>query len=164
MVSSVSSLEGHVEVEPSGDDADQLARSTKKAKMVEDNSSQEDMVVEDSQQVVVKETPLEQQGVRVETVQVPSGKGDDLSPTATCVAIKRRLISYANAFIGVNGASHEEEEPVHDFFSEEDDDVEVTEEELLAGPKKEKESDLLCPTVKVTKWRLRRHNNNGRGR
>lgn len=155
MVAGVSTSEGLVGVAPSGEEVDQLARSTKKAKMLEAIPHQVDMVVDDAQPTVVMETPLNQQGVlreQVENTKAPSAKGANLFPTATAMAMKRKIISYADACIGINGAAHEEESDHELRFEEEDDDIEMTEVEPTQNePEEAKEGDLLCPTVKVSK-------------
>lgn len=131
--------EGSTAAEKSGEEVDQLARSTKKAKMVEESES--------LPCAVVAESPLE-------NAQVGSTPSEFM--TATEIAMKRKVISYADICIGVNGAGKGGDTSDEEGFLEDLMEEEASEEE--EGEEKEKgehEEDHLCPVVKISKEEIK---------
>lgn len=134
--------------EPSREEADQLARSTKKAKMLEQDSPMEVSVVQ--------ETPLETVGGVTDPLGEGGDKKSDIFPTATGEALRRKVISYADVCMGNNGKRMDESESEDDMFLDSDMEEESSEEKEQAIETEPKDEDPLCPVMKVTKEELRK--------
>ncbi|KAJ1386691.1 hypothetical protein SESBI_40616 [Sesbania bispinosa] len=135
---------------------DQPDRSTKKAK------------TDDSQETVVEET---QDSKKEEVHEVVEITRKEIFPTTIGEGLRRKLISYRDACIGINGASTyyscsewetSEDEEGDDAISEEqsvDGDENMGEQEDEGVPRRQRsnkgEDDPLCPTIPVSQAELR---------
>ncbi|KAJ1385579.1 hypothetical protein SESBI_41542 [Sesbania bispinosa] len=133
-----------------GEEKDQLDRSTKKAK--NDGASQD---------IVIVETQECEDGV-------VAANPEEIFPTSTGEGLKRKPVSYRDACIGINGAnvdyyssdweSNGDDEPEEEFEDDidmetGDSDTEVGEPGRFGG--RRREADPLCPVIKVTKSEIR---------
>ncbi|KAJ1438980.1 Zinc finger, CCHC-type [Sesbania bispinosa] len=137
-----------------GEEQDQLDRSKKKAKRSE---SPETMVEETQEIASTGKEGKEEGSAQQELFQIVIGD-----------SLKRPVISYKDACLGVNGASNyisssdwesfDEEESYEgsDEDSGSDNGEEMDEDgELKPGAKNRVKDDPLCPTIKVTKGEVR---------
>lgn len=124
--------EGNGTEEPTGEEADLLARSTKKAKMHEAELSQPETIIE--------ETPLdvnmEGEKRRVETQLKIQ--------TVTEMAMKRKMVSYADVCLGINGYLKDDDSSDDDLFGLESMDDDSSSEEEVNEEHMSRWRRILC--------------------